>query len=157
VISVRFVRLAHAEGLPPPTRHSKEAAGFDLTAALPESEPRILKPGERALIPTGLTIELPQGYEAQVRPRSGLALTHGVTVLNAPGTVDSDYRGEIGVLLINHGHQPYVVVRGSRVAQLVFSCVEAAVFVDAGDLKGTDRGEKGFGSTDTNAADPGVQ
>jgi dUTP pyrophosphatase len=152
VITVRFARLAHAEGLPPPTRHSKEAAGFDLTAALPAGEPRTLKPGEWALIPTGVTIELPQGYEAQVRPRSGLALNHGVTVLNAPGTIDSDYRGEIGVLLINHGRQPYVVVRGSRVAQLVFSRVEATVFVEAGDLKGTDRGEKGFGSTDINAS-----
>ena len=152
MITVRFVRLAHAEGLPPPTRHSKQAAGFDLTAALPESEPRTLNPGQRALIPTGLTVELPQGYEAQVRPRSGLALNHGVTVLNAPGTVDSDYRGEIGVLLINHGTQPYVVVRGSRVAQLVICRVEAAVFVEASDLKGTDRGEKGFGSTDTNTS-----
>jgi dUTP pyrophosphatase len=158
VITVRFVRLAHAVGLPPPARHSTEAAGFDLTAALPESEPRTLEPGQRALIPTGLTIELPRGYEAQVRPRSGLALNHGVTVLNAPGTVDSDYRGEVGVLLINHGDKPYVVARGSRVAQLVVSRVGSAVFVEAVDLKGTDRGEKGFGSTDTHApADPGVR
>jgi dUTP pyrophosphatase len=148
VTTVRFVRLAHAEGLPPPAPQSREAAGCDLMAALPESAPRRMKPGERALIPTGLTIELPEGFEAQVRPRSGLALKHGVTVLNAPGTIDSDYRGEIGVLLINLGHEPYVVVRGARVAQLVVSRVESAVFVEARDLKGTDRGEKGFGSTD---------
>jgi dUTP pyrophosphatase len=142
------VRLAHAEGLPPLARHSQEAAGFDLVAAVADGASRTLRPGERALIPTGLAIELPQGFEAQVRPRSGLALKNGVTVLNAPGTVDSDYRGEIGVLLINLGDEPYVVVRGARVAQLVIGRVEAAVFSEAVDLKGTDRGDGGFGSTD---------
>ena len=144
---MRDIRTPRAFRLP--TRHSQDAAGFDLFAALPESGPRRLKPGERALIPTGLTIELPKGFEAQVRPRSGLALKHGVTVLNAPGTIDADYRGEIGVLLINLGDEPFVVARGARVAQLVISRVEDVVFAEAVDLKGTDRGEKGFGSTDT--------
>ena len=148
MIAVRFLRLSHAEGLPPPSRQSAEAAGLDLAAAVPVSEPRTLAPGERALIPTGFVIELPNGCEGQIRPRSGLALNSGVTVLNAPGTIDSDYRGEIGVLLINLGDKPFVVSRGARIAQLVVGRVESAVLTEAENLMGTDRGEKGFGSTD---------
>ncbi len=124
MITVKFRRLAHAEGLPPPSRQSEHASGLDLVAAVPQNDPRILAPGERALIPTGLAIELPAGFEGQVRPRSGLALKNGVTVLNAPGTVDADYRGEIGVVLINHGREPFVVSRGARIAQLVVSRAE---------------------------------
>jgi dUTP pyrophosphatase len=142
------MRLSHAEGLPPPSRQTAEAAGLDLAAAVPPNEPRALKPGERALIPTGFVLELPSGCEGQIRPRSGLALNHGVTVLNAPGTIDADYRGEIGVLLINLGDKPFVVARGARIAQLVVSRVESVDLTQADDLKGTDRGERGFGSTD---------
>ncbi len=148
MIAVRFLRLSHAEGLPPPSRQSAAAAGLDLAAAVPMSEPRTLAPGERALIPTGFVLELPPGFEGQIRPRSGLALNNGVTVLNAPGTIDSDYRGEIGVLLINLGDKPFVVARGARIAQLVVSPVEIAVLTEADELKGTDRGKQGFGSTD---------
>jgi dUTP pyrophosphatase len=147
VTSVKIRRLAHAEGLPPPIRQSEHAAGLDLAAAVPADAPRTLAPGERALIPTGFAFELPPGFEAQVRPRSGLALKHGVTVLNAPGTVDADYRGEIGVLLINLGDKPFVVSRGERIAQLVVSRVENVDLTEAADLNGTYRGDKGFGST----------
>jgi dUTP pyrophosphatase len=148
VITVRFIRLAHAEGLPAPSRQSEAAAGLDLSAALPAREPRALAPGERALIPTGFAIELPPGFEGQVRPRSGLALKNGVTVLNAPGTIDADYRGEIGVLLINHGREPFVVSRGTRIAQLVVARVENAVLAEVDALEPSRRGENGFGSTD---------
>lgn len=147
MIAVKFRRLAHAEGLPPPSRQSEHASGLDLVAAVPHSAPRVLAPGERALIPTGFAIELPPGFEGQVRPRSGLALKAGVTVLNAPGTVDADYRGEIGVLLINHGGEPFAVGRGARIAQLVVSRTEAVVLSEADELSGTSRGENGFGST----------
>jgi dUTP pyrophosphatase len=148
VITVRFMRLAHADGLPAPSRQSEAAAGLDLSAALPAREPRTLAPGERALIPTGFAVELPPGFEGQVRPRSGLALKNGVTVLNAPGTIDADYRGEIGVLLVNHGEAPFVVSRGARIAQLVVARVESPVVAEVGDLATTRRGENGFGSTD---------
>jgi dUTP pyrophosphatase len=156
VIPVRFRRLPHAEGLPLPSRHSEQAAGLDLMAAAPEHEPMTLEPGQRALIPTGFAIELPQGFEGQVRPRSGLALKDGVTVLNAPGTIDADYRGEMKVLLINLGDKPFVVTRGARIAQLVVSRFESITPVETAELSGTSRGEKGFGSTGwTSRADQG--
>ena len=144
---IRFRRLAHAEGLPAPSRQSEEAAGLDLCAATPESAPVRLDPGERALIPTGFAVELPSGYEGQVRSRSGLALKQGVTVLNAPGTVDADYRGEIGVILINLGREPVTISRGERIAQLVVCRFERVDAIESADLTGTSRGEKGFGST----------
>jgi len=130
-----------------PAYQSALAAGLDLLAAVPEGAPVILAPGKHALIPTGLTIALPAGYEAQVRPRSGLAAKHGVTVLNAPGTVDADYRGEISVLLINHGDAPFPVRRGERIAQMVIAAVVRAELVPAASLSATDRGGGGFGST----------
>lgn len=145
--TIKFRRLAHAHDLPLPARQSAEAAGLDLCAAVPEGAPVTLAPGERALIPTGFAVALPSGFEGQVRPRSGLALKHGVTVLNAPGTVDSDYRGEIGVLLVNFGGDVFVVSRGRRVAQLVVTRVELVEAVEMNELLGTSRGEKGFGST----------
>jgi dUTP pyrophosphatase len=147
VIAVKFRRLAHAHELPLPGRQSEHASGLDLVAAVAHDAPLTLAPGERALIPTGFAIELPPGFEGQVRPRSGLALKQGVTVLNAPGTIDADYRGEIGVLLINHGGESFVVSRGARIAQLVVSRTEAIVLSEVDDLSGTSRGENGFGST----------
>ena len=144
---VKIRRLPHAEGLPLPAYQSEHAAGMDLVAALAEEAPRRLEPGARALIPTGFALELAAGYEAQVRPRSGLALKEGVTVLNTPGTIDADYRGEIGVILVNHGEKPFVVSRGARIAQLVVNRVERVVLIESGDLVGTSRGERGFGST----------
>ena len=146
-IEVDIRQLPHGEGLALPAYQSALAAGLDLLAAVPEGAPIILAPGQYALIPTGLTIALPAGYEAQVRPRSGLAARHGVTVLNAPGTVDADYRGEIGVLLINHGNEPFPVRRGERIAQMVIAAVVRAELVPAASLSATDRGGSGFGST----------
>ena len=146
-IKVEVRQLPHGEGLPLPAYQSAQAAGLDLQAALPEQEPIVLVPGQRALIPTGLSIALPDGYEAQVRPRSGLAARHGVTVLNAPGTVDADYRGEIGVPLINHGSEPFTVRRGERIAQMVIAPVVQAQLVEVASLSATDRGGGGFGST----------
>ena len=146
-VEVEVRQLPHGEGLPLPTYQSAQAAGLDLLAAIPEQEPIILAPGQRALVPTGLSIALPEGYEAQVRPRSGLAARHGVTVLNAPGTVDADYRGEIGVPLINHGSEPFTVRRGERIAQMVIAAVVQAELVPAISLSPTDRGGGGFGST----------
>jgi dUTP pyrophosphatase len=148
VTVVRVRRLPHAEELPLPAYQSPYAAGMDLVAAVTAGAPQTLEPGARALVPTGFALELPEGYEAQVRPRSGLALKHGVTVLNAPGTIDADYRGEIGVILVNHGEAPFVISRGARIAQLVVSRVEAIVLRESVELSGTTRGEGGFGSTD---------
>ncbi len=119
--TIGFVRLPHGEGLPLPAYESAGAAGMDLRAAVPEDRPLLILPGRRALVPTGLVIEIPEGMEGQVRPRSGLALKHGITCLNTPGTVDSDYRGEIGVLLINLGDEEFYVTRGMRIAQIVFA------------------------------------
>ena len=147
MVKVEIKQLPHGEGLALPAYQSADAAGLDLLAAVPENSPLILAPGARALVPTGLTIALPSGYEAQVRPRSGLAAKHGITVLNAPGTVDADYRGEIGVLLINHGDAPFAIRRGERVAQLVIAAVVRAELVAATALSATDRGSGGFGST----------
>jgi dUTP pyrophosphatase len=146
-VQVEIRHLPHGEGLALPAYQSAHAAGLDLLAAVPEDAPMILAPGKHALVPTGLTIALPPGYEAQVRPRSGLAAKHGVTVLNAPGTVDADYRGEIGVLLINHGDAPFEVRRGERIAQMVIAPVVRAELVAAVSLSATDRGSGGFGST----------
>jgi dUTP pyrophosphatase len=146
-VKIDIRQLPHGEGLALPAYQSAHAAGLDLLAAVPDASPLILAPGQHALVPTGLTIALPSGYEAQVRPRSGLAAKHGVTVLNAPGTVDADYRGEIGVLLINHGDAPYTIRRGERIAQLVIAAVVRAELVPATALSATDRGRGGFGST----------
>jgi dUTP pyrophosphatase len=146
-VKVEIRQLPHGEGLALPEYHSADAAGLDLLAAVPEDSPLILSPGQRALVPTGLTIALPSGYEAQVRPRSGLASRHGVTVLNSPGTVDADYRGEIGVLLINHGEVPFPIRRGERIAQMVIAPVVRVEFAPAAELSATKRGGGGFGST----------
>ncbi|MDP1883560.1 MAG: dUTP diphosphatase, partial [Bradyrhizobium sp.] len=142
-----ILQLPHGEGLPLPAYQSTHAAGLDLLAAVPEATPMIIAPGNHALVPTGLSIALPLGYEAQVRPRSGLALKHGVTVLNAPGTVDADYRGEVSVLLINHGDAPFPIRRGERIAQMVIAPVVQVELVPTVSLSATDRGSGGYGST----------
>jgi len=142
---IRLKTLPHFAGLPLPAYQSAAAAGLDLPAAV--EEPLLIQPGCRALIPTGLMLELPEGYEAQVRPRSGLAARHGVTVLNSPGTIDADYRGEVQVLLINHGAVPFAVERGLRIAQLVIAKAERPELVWARELTETARGGGGFGST----------
>jgi len=146
-ITIGVQRLAHAEGLPLPAYQTAEAAGFDLVAALPEGEEMVLAPGARALVPTGLVLEIPSGHEGQVRPRSGLALKHGVTVLNAPGTIDADYRGEVKVILVNHGEAPFRIVRGERIAQFVAAPVTRAELVAVDAVGDTARGAGGFGST----------
>ena len=146
-VKVEIRQLPHAEGLPLPAYQSADAAGLDLLAAVPENSPLVLAPGKHALVPTGLTIALPSGSEAQVRPRSGLAARHGVTVLNSPGTIDADYRGEISVILINHGEAPFTIRRGERIAQMVIAPVLHVELVVAAALSTTDRGSGGFGST----------
>ncbi|WP_024509567.1 dUTP diphosphatase [Bradyrhizobium sp. ARR65] len=147
IIKVEVLRLPHGEGLPLPAYQTAHAAGLDLLAAVPESAPLVLEPGQYAMVPTGLSIALPEGYEAQVRPRSGLAAKHGLTVLNAPGTVDADYRGEICVLLINHGRAPFTIRRGERIAQMVIAAVAQAELIPVMSLSSTGRGNGGFGST----------
>ncbi len=144
---VRVIRLSHAEGLPLPDYASKGAAGLDLLAAVPIGEKITLEKGNWGLVPTGLQLQLPDGYEAQVRPRSGLALKHGVTVLNAPGTIDADYRGEVGVVLVNHGSGPFEITRGMRIAQLVVAPVTRVILEEAESLTDTARGSGGYGST----------
>ena len=146
-IEVAITRLPHARDLPLPAYHSALAAGLDLLGAVSADAPVTLAPGARALIPTGIALSLPAGFEGQVRPRSGHAARHGVTVLNAPGTIDADYRGEIGVILINHGSQPFTIRRGERIAQLVIAPVTQAVWRETADLAPTTRGAGGFGST----------
>jgi len=146
-VRIEIQQLPHGEGLPLPAYQSAHAAGLDLLAAVPEDQPLTLAPGARALVPTGVAIALPEGFEAQVRPRSGLAAKHGVTVLNAPGTVDADYRGEISVILINHGLEPFAVRRGERIAQMVIAVVVRAELVPVATLTSTARGSDGFGST----------
>lgn len=146
-IKIEVLRLPHGAGLPLPAYQTAHAAGLDLLAAVPETAPLVLEPGKYALVPTGLSIALPEGYEAQVRPRSGLAAKHGVTVLNAPGTIDADYRGEICVLLINHGTKPFTIRRGERIAQMVIALVVQAECVPVASLSPTGRGSGGFGST----------
>ena len=146
-LRVMVVQMPHARGMPLPDYHSSGAAGIDLTAAVQEGHPLTLKPGDRALVPTGLVLQIPEGFEAQVRPRSGIALRHGVTVLNSPGTIDADYRGEVMVLLINHGDEPVNIARGERIAQLVFAPVTQATLVAVKSVSDTTRGGGGFGST----------
>ena len=146
-VTVEFQRLPHGEGLPPPAYQTTDAAGLDLMAAVPENGPLTLVPGKYAMVPTGLAIALPPGHEAQVRPRSGLAAKHGVTVLNSPGTIDADYRGEIRVILINHGETAFVIRRGERIAQMVIAPVVQAALVPTVALSETGRGAGGFGST----------
>jgi dUTP pyrophosphatase len=147
VLEVKIKRLAHAEGLQLPDYHSEDAAGLDLVAALAAGVELVLEPGERALIPSGFAIELPRGYEAQIRPRSGLAHKFGVTVLNSPGTIDADYRGEIGVILINLGKEPFAIVRGARIAQLVVAAAARVALKESEALVDSERGAGGFGST----------
>lgn len=146
-VTVRIVPLAHHEGLRLPAYETADAAGMDLRAAVPEQDPVVLAPGERAMIPTGLTMALPSGYEAQVRPRSGLAAKHGITCLNSPGTIDADYRGEVKVILINLGKEPFVIQRGERIAQMVIAPVTRAELTMVDQLDDTQRGAGGFGST----------
>lgn len=145
--TVGFVRLPHADGLPLPTYESAGAAGMDLRAALAEDRQIILLPGKRVLVPTGFVLEIPEGFEGQVRPRSGLALRHGVTCLNTPGTIDSDYRGEVQVLLVNLGEDDFAVTRGMRIAQLVIAPVTRATAEERSSAGETLRGAGGFGST----------
>ena len=146
-LNVPFTRLPHAIGLPAPAYETEGAAGVDLIAALPDTEPLLIAPRGWAAIPTGLIFEIPHGFQGEVRPRSGLALRHAVTVLNAPGTIDSDYRGEVRVLLVNFGPEPFTVTRGMRVAQLVFTPALRANIYSVETLSATARGEGGFGST----------
>jgi dUTP pyrophosphatase len=145
--AVRVVRLAHGADLPLPSYESSGAAGMDLRAAVDESAPVEMAPGARAAIPTGLAIALPEGFEGQVRPRSGLALRDGVTTLNTPGTIDSDYRGEVKVILVNHGALAVTIHRGDRIAQLIVAPVVQAVWSEVDSLETTGRGHGGFGST----------
>ena len=146
-VKVDIRQMPHGEGLTLPAYQSADAAGLDLLAAVPEHAPMNLAPGQYAMIPTGLVIALPSGYEAQVRPRSGLAAKHGVTVLNSPGTIDADYRGEINVLLINHGGAPFTIRRGERIAQMVIAAVVQAKLRPVTSLSETERSSGGFGST----------
>ena len=146
-VKVGLKRLPHGEGLPLPAYQTPGAAGIDLLAALPHDTKIVLEPGGRHLVQTGMALDIPLDYEAQVRPRSGLARDYGVTVLNAPGTIDSDYRGEVLVLLINLGDEPFEIVRGARIAQLVVAPLAKAVLVETGELAATARASDGFGST----------
>jgi dUTP pyrophosphatase len=146
-VTIRVVPLPHFEGLALPAYETADAAGMDLRAAVPDDQPITLKPGERAMAPTGLTLALPAGHEAQVRPRSGLAAKHGVTCLNTPGTIDADYRGEVKVILINLGQEPFVIRRGERIAQMVIAPVTRAELTVVATLDETQRGVGGFGST----------
>ncbi|WP_407048976.1 dUTP diphosphatase [Methyloraptor flagellatus] len=146
-VKVDVKRLAHGADLALPAYQTAEAAGLDLAAAVPADAPLVLAPLGRALVPTGLVIALPSGYEAQVRPRSGLAVKHGITVLNAPGTIDADYRGEVKVPLINLGAEPFEIRRGERIAQLVVAPVVQARLVEVSEVTDTARGSGGFGST----------
>jgi dUTP pyrophosphatase len=145
--TIDILRLDHAEGLPLPAYETEHAAGMDLRAAVAEDGPFILRPGERAAIPTGLTMAIPPGFEGQVRPRSGLALRSGVTCLNTPGTIDADYRGEVKVILINLGEEDFTIRRGDRIAQLVIAPVTSAAWNEVATLGETARGGGGFGST----------
>lgn len=146
-VEVRISRLPHAADLPLPAYQSALAAGLDLPAAVAAHAPVEIAPGGRALIPTGVAIALPPGFEGQIRPRSGLAVHHGVTVLNAPGTIDADYRGELQVILVNHGRESIVIKRGMRIAQLVIAPIQHVILVECGTLDMTERQSDGFGST----------
>ena len=146
-VEVRLTRLPHGADLPLPSYQSAAAAGLDLLAAVAADAPVVIAPGRWAAVPTGLVLELPPGTEGQVRPRSGLAAQHGVTVLNAPGTIDADYRGEVRVLLVNLGPEPFTVTRGMRIAQLIVAPVARARLIESAELAVTTRGAGGFGST----------
>ncbi|MGO9699221.1 MAG: dUTP diphosphatase [Xanthobacteraceae bacterium] len=146
-VEVRIVRLPHGADLPLPQYHSARAAGLDLPAAIPADTPLELAPGARALVPCGFAMALPAGHEGQIRPRSGLAFRHGVTVLNSPGTVDADYRGEVQVILINLGSEPFVITRGMRIAQLIVAPMHQARLVESETLDSTERAAGGLGST----------
>jgi dUTP pyrophosphatase len=146
-VTLRVLRLSHGEDIKIPIYETEHAAGLDLMAAVPEDAPMTMGPGARWLVPTGLILEVPQGYEAQVRPRSGLALKHGVTVLNSPGTIDADYRGEVKVLLINLGDAPFEIRRGERIAQLIVAPVCQVQVERVEVVSSTERGGGGFGST----------
>jgi dUTP pyrophosphatase len=152
-IAIQLQRLPHSDGLPLPHYQSALAAGLDLVAAVPSDAPVVIAPGERVLIPTGIAVALPPGFEGQVRPRSGLALKHGVTVLNSPGTVDADYRGEIQIILVNLGRESFTVERGARVAQFVIATTMQASINVVATLNETTRGLRGFGSTGTVSAE----
>jgi dUTP pyrophosphatase len=146
-VPVEFKYLDHGEGLPVPVYETEASAGMDLRAAVPDGEPLELNPGQVALVPTGFAMALPVGFEAQVRPRSGLAAKHAVTVLNTPGTIDADYRGEVKVILTNFGDEPFIVERGMRIAQMVIAPITTANWKVVEDLGETERGAGGFGST----------
>ena len=147
--TIGIVRLPHGEGLDLPSYETAGAAGMDLRAAVPHDRPIILLPGRRVLMPTGMVVEIPHGFEGQVRPRSGLALKHGITCLNTPGTIDSDYRGELKVILVNHGDEEFSVTRGMRIAQMVIAPVVQARIEERAHAAETARGAGGFGSTGT--------
>jgi dUTP pyrophosphatase len=149
VTEIRVIRLPHGADLPLPAYHSAQAAGLDLIAAVPADKPIAIPPGGRVIVPTGIAIALPPAHEGQIRPRSGIAIRHGVTVLNAPGTIDADYRGEIMVILINHGSEAFEVARGTRIAQFVIAPIRRAKLVEALSLDETERKTGGFGSTGT--------
>jgi dUTP pyrophosphatase len=145
--ALNLLRLAHAAGIDPPSYETSGAAGMDMRAAVPADEPLVLKPGARALVPTGFIFEVPQGFEAQIRPRSGLAIKNGITCLNTPGTVDSDYRGEVKVILANLGQDDFVIERGMRIAQMVIAPVTQVAVFEVTETSDTARGTGGFGST----------
>ncbi len=144
---LRLIRLAHGAGIELPSYQTAGAAGMDLIAAVPDDQPLTLLPGKRALVPTGLVFEIPEGFEGQIRPRSGLAFKHGITCLNTPGTIDSDYRGEVKVLLVNLGEEPFEITRGMRIAQMVIAAVTQATVLEVSETSETGRGTGGFGST----------
>ena len=146
-VAVEITRLPHGRDLALPDYATSHSAGMDLLAAVDET--RTLEPGERCIIPTGIAIALPEGYEAQIRPRSGLAIKNGITGLNSPGTIDADYRGEIGVILVNHGSEPFQIERGMRIAQMVIAAYATAQWHEVDSLEETKRGTGGFGSTGT--------
>jgi dUTP pyrophosphatase len=152
-VDVAVTRLPHAADLPLPAYHSEHAAGLDLLAAVPADQPLVIAPGRWSTVPTGLIIALPPGTEGQVRPRSGLAAAHGITVLNAPGTIDADYRGEVKVLLVNLGPEPFTVTRGMRIAQLVVAGALRASLTETAQASPTARGAGGFGSTGSAGTD----
>jgi len=144
-----IIRLPHAAGLELPSYETDQAAGMDLRAAIAENTPVVISPGARILVPTGLVIELPNNHEGQIRPRSGLAYKHGITVLNSPGTIDADYRGEVSILLINHGSEPFEINRGMRIAQMIIAPVVQVQVEEVETLSDTNRGAAGYGSTGT--------
>ncbi len=150
-ITAQLMQLSHGKGLPLPSYETAEAAGMDLRAAVPEDAPLTLKPGERELVPTGFAMAIPIGFEVQIRPRSGLALKHGIGLVNAPGTVDSDYRGEIKIILINLGQEDFEISRGMRIAQMIIAPVLQVAIEPVGSLNNTTRGAGGFGSTGVGA------